>query len=85
MAFMEFSINSVVCLAASADLPAKFLTSSATTAKPLPAAPALAASTAALRARILVWKAISSITFIILPISLDEILISSIAESMSLI
>ncbi len=36
-------------------------TSSATTAKPMPASPARAASTAALRARRFVWKAISSI------------------------
>ena len=72
----EFStlslIKTWVCWAASADLAARFLTSSATTAKPLPASPALAASTAAFRARILVWKAISSITFIILLISSDD-------------
>ena len=37
-----------------ADFAASVLTSSATTAKPLPCSPALAASTAALRARILV-------------------------------
>ena len=54
------SIYWVVSLAASALLAARFLTSSATTAKPLPCWPALAASTAALSARILVWKAISS-------------------------
>jgi len=35
----------------------------------LPAEPALAASTAALSASILVWNAISSIAFIIFPIS----------------
>ncbi len=82
---MEFSINAVVCLAASADLPAKFPTSSATTANPFPAEPALAASTAAFNASMFVWNAISSMTLIILPISLDELLISSIAESISFI
>nr|WP_272503475.1 hypothetical protein [Brachyspira hyodysenteriae] len=40
---------------------AKFLTSAATTANPLPCSPARAASTEALRASILVWNAISSI------------------------
>ena len=55
-----------VLFVASSDFVARFLTSSATTAKPLPASPALAASTAALSARILVWNAISSIALIIL-------------------
>lgn len=40
---IEFSISTAVFLAASADLAARFLTSSATTANPLPALPALAA------------------------------------------
>ena len=44
-------------------------TSSATTAKPAPASPARAASTAALRARMFVWKAISSIFLTILATS----------------
>ncbi|MPN38300.1 hypothetical protein SDC9_185824 [bioreactor metagenome] len=48
------SIKFVVFLAASADFVAKLRTSSATTAKPFPAVPARAASTAALRARIFV-------------------------------
>ncbi len=65
---IEFAINVLVPFAASALLLAKFLTSSATTAKPLPASPALAASTAALSARIFVWKAMSSIVLIIFPI-----------------
>jgi hypothetical protein len=60
--FIESSIKSAVSFAAFADRPARFLTSSATTAKPFPCWPALAASTAALSASILVWKAISSIT-----------------------
>ena len=78
---MAVSISSAVCLAASADLPARLLTSSATTAKPLPASPAREASTAAFSARIFVWNAMSSITLIILPISSDDRLISSIAAS----
>ena len=78
-AFIELWISTVVFLAASALLLARFLTSSATTAKPLPAAPALAASTAALSASMLVWNAISSIVLIIFPISPDVWLISFIA------
>ncbi len=62
-ASIEFSINVDVFFAASADFAARFLTSSATTANPLPASPALAASTAAFNANILVWNAISSIIF----------------------
>jgi len=48
---------------------ARFLTSLATTAKPAPASPARAASTAAFRASRLVWKAISSIVLMILEVS----------------
>ena len=66
IALIALSIRTVVLFAASADLPARLRTSSATTAKPLPAAPALAASTAALSARMFVWNAISSIVLIIL-------------------
>ncbi len=72
-------INSPVCCAASALFAARLPTSSATTAKPFPASPALAASTAALSASMLVWKAISSIDFIMFCISSDLFLISSIA------
>ena len=54
--FMHFSISSI---------------SVATTANPLPASPALAASTEAFNARILVWKAIPSIVFTIFLISSD--------------
>ena len=50
-----------ISLAATAHFSASFLTSAATTANPFPFSPALAASTAALRARMLVWKAMSSI------------------------
>ncbi len=67
-ALIESLMSSVVSLAACATLPARFLTSSATTAKPLPASPALAASTAALSASIFVWNEISSIVLMILAI-----------------
>ena len=66
---MEPSIRSLVALAASSDLVARLRTSSATTAKPLPAEPARAASTAAFSARILVWNAMFSMVAMILPIS----------------
>ena len=55
-------MSPVMSLAASDERCARVRTSAATTAKPLPASPARAASTAALRASRLVWKAISSIT-----------------------
>ena len=55
------------------DRSASFLTSSATTAKPRPCSPALAASIAAFRARRLVWAAISSMVATILPISSDRL------------
>ena len=54
---------------------------SATTAKPLPASPALAASIEALSDKRLVWDAISSISVIILPISLEISVIRSISVS----
>ena len=65
-AFTELSISCVVSPTAFADLPASVLTSSATTANPLPASPALAASTAAFSASMFVWNAISSIVLIML-------------------
>ena len=67
---------------ASADLDARLRTSSATTANPFPASPALAASIAAFSARILVWKAISSMVLMIALISSVLLLISCIALSM---
>ncbi len=70
---MELSISSLVALAASSDLEARLRTSSATTAKPFPAEPARAASTAAFSARIFVWNAISSMVVIILEISSEEL------------
>ena len=57
---VDVSINPAVSRAAAAARWASERTSSATTAKPIPASPARAASTAALSARMLVWNAISS-------------------------
>ncbi|MPM90462.1 hypothetical protein SDC9_137583 [bioreactor metagenome] len=62
---------------------ARLRTSSATTANPLPAVPARAASTAAFSAKMLVWNAMSSIVLMILPISREEELISAIACNIS--
>ncbi|CFD96891.1 Uncharacterised protein [Bordetella pertussis] len=58
----ELSIRALISLAACAARWARLRTSPATTAKPLPCSPARAASTAAFSARILVWKAMPSIT-----------------------
>jgi len=80
---IEFSIITVVSFDAAADFAARLLTSSATTAKPFPYCPALAASTAAFRASIFVWNAISSIVLIIFAILEEESSISSIARSIS--
>jgi hypothetical protein len=55
---------------------ARLRTSDASTAKPRPCSPARAASTAALSARILVWKAMPSITPMMSAILLDRALIS---------
>ena len=73
---MDSSISAAVSLAACAQRCARLRTSSATTAKPMPASPARAASTAAFSARILVWKAISSMTLMILETLSLEVLIS---------
>ena len=78
-AAMEPPMSSLVALAASSDFWARLRTSSATTAKPLPALPARAASTAAFRARILVWKAMFSMAAMILEISSEELEIFSMA------
>ncbi len=58
----DCSIRSFTSRAAWALRWASVRTSPATTAKPLPCSPARAASTAAFKARILVWKAMPSIT-----------------------
>ena len=55
-------MSALISAAAVALRVASMRTSDATTAKPRPCSPALAASTAALRARMLVWKAMESIT-----------------------
>ena len=55
-------ISCLISLAASAERPARLRTSAATTAKPRPCSPARAASTAAFSARMLVWKAMPSMT-----------------------
>jgi hypothetical protein len=55
-------ISVLISLAASALRCARLRTSPATTAKPRPCSPARAASTAAFSARMLVWKAMPSIT-----------------------
>ena len=78
----EFSISSLVRAAASVDLAARVRTSSATTAKPRPLSPARAASTAALRERILVWKAMSSITLMMSSISAEEDFMCCMASTM---
>ena len=70
--WIECAISKAVFFDASALLLARLRTSSATTAKPFPAFPALAASTAALNASIFVWNAISSIVLIILLISFES-------------
>ncbi len=61
----DCSIKPLISRAACALRWARLRTSPATTAKPLPCSPARAASTAAFKARILVWKAMPSITFTI--------------------
>jgi len=61
----ESSISALISFAACALRWARVRTSPATTAKPRPCSPARAASTAAFSARILVWKAIPSITLMI--------------------
>ena len=68
-------IRDLISLAASAERPARLRTSVATTAKPRPCSPARAASTAAFSARILVWKAMPSITPMMSAIFLDDALI----------
>ena len=60
--WLEVSIKALISLAAVALRCASVRTSAATTAKPRPCSPARAASTAAFSARILVWKAMPSMT-----------------------
>ena len=78
---VEAEISVLISFAASAERCASARTSVATTAKPRPASPARAASTPAFSASRLVWKAISSITPMMLAICLDEVSIPSIAPT----
>ncbi len=71
----------LICLAASADRCARLRTSLATTAKPRPCSPARAASTAALSARMFVWKAMPSITLMMSAICLELSLIPFIVST----
>jgi hypothetical protein len=80
----ELEINCSISLAALAERWASSRTSCATTANPLPASPARAASTPALRASKLVWKAISSMTAMMLAICCDELAMRCMAASASL-
>ncbi len=68
----ESSIKPLISLAAPAERCANVRTSEATTAKPRPCSPARAASTAAFKARMLVWKAMPSMTLMMSAIFLDE-------------
>jgi hypothetical protein len=74
-------IRLLISRAASALRWARLRTSPATTAKPRPCSPARAASTAALSARMLVWKAMPSITPMMSAIFLELALISSMVET----
>ena len=76
-------ISVLISLAALAERCASSRTSWATTAKPLPASPARAASTPAFSASRLVWKAISSIIPMMLPIFREDSSMASIAETAS--
>ncbi len=74
-------IRTLISLAASAERWARLRTSLATTAKPRPCSPARAASTAALRARMLVWNAMPSMVPMMSAIFLLLEVISSIVET----
>ena len=67
--FLSSSITSLISPVNLAESSASFLTSSATTAKPLPASPALAASMAAFNERRLVWSEIDCIISLALAIA----------------
>ncbi|OIQ65869.1 hypothetical protein GALL_525680 [mine drainage metagenome] len=72
----ESVISSLISFAAEAERCARLRTSPATTAKPRPCSPARAASTAAFNARMLVWKAMPSITEMMSSIFLALLLIA---------
>ncbi len=75
----DWRMSSSVLVAASLARRASERTSSATTAKPRPASPARAASTAAFRARRLVWKAMSLMSRMIWEVPSAEALILPMA------
>jgi hypothetical protein len=77
----ESPISALISLAAAAERWARLRTSEATTAKPRPCSPARAASTAAFSARILVWKAMPSMTPMMSTILLDDSLIEPIVST----
>ncbi len=74
-------ISDLISRADSALRCARLRTSVATTAKPRPCSPARAASTAALSARMLVWKAMPSITPVMSAMRRELALISSIVAT----
>ena len=78
---MSDSVRAAACLERSASE----RTSSATTAKLRPASPARAASTAALRARRLVWKAMSLMSLMIWEVPSVEVRMAAIAASIRVI
>ena len=79
--WVEVEIRPLISFAASAERCARARTSEATTAKPLPASPARAASTPAFKASKLVCMAMSSITTMIWLICLDEVSIAAMAST----
>ncbi len=72
-------IKPLISRAALVERSARSRTSAATTANPLPASPARAASTPAFKARRFVWKAMSSITDMVRPTCSDDCAMRSIA------
>ena len=81
----EAPISDLISLAAPAERCASERTSLATTAKPRPCSPARAASTAAFSARMLVWKAMPSITpmmsAILRELSLISVIVATTCET----
>jgi hypothetical protein len=73
----------LISLAALAERWARLRTSPATTAKPRPCSPARAASTAAFRARIFVWKAMPSMTLMMSTILREDSLIEPMVATTS--